>query len=57
MAMDAGEVKEKIEGTEFTEPVFGLKAIWIDPESRDLAMSLSTCRVPLPTSTPLIRIE
>jgi flagellar biosynthesis protein FlhA len=37
MAMDSGEVIEKIEGTEFTEPAFGLKAIWIDPEKRDVA--------------------
>nr|MBP7605188.1 FHIPEP family type III secretion protein [Spirochaetota bacterium] len=37
MAMDSGEVVEKIEGAEFTEPVFGLKAIWIDPEVRGTA--------------------
>lgn len=39
MAMDSGTVAEKIEGTEFTEPVFNLTAIWIDAESRDLAES------------------
>jgi flagellar biosynthesis protein FlhA len=37
MAMDSGDVIEKIEGTEFTEPAFGLRAIWIDAEKRDLA--------------------
>jgi len=37
MAMDSGEVTEKIEGTEFTEPAFGLKAIWIDADKRDVA--------------------
>lgn len=37
MAMDAGDVVDKIEGSEFTEPAFGLKAIWIDPAKRDAA--------------------
>lgn len=37
MAMDSGDVVEKIEGVEFTEPTFGLKAIWIEAEQRDLA--------------------
>jgi flagellar biosynthesis protein FlhA len=37
MAMDAGDVSEKIEGAEFIEPAFGLKAIWIDTEKRDTA--------------------
>lgn len=37
MAMDAGEVIEKIEGTEFVEPSFGLKAIWIDAALRERA--------------------
>ena len=37
MAMDSGDVNEKIEGTEFTEPAFGLKAIWIDADKRDIA--------------------
>ena len=37
MAMDSGDVTEKIEGTEFTEPAFGLKAIWIDADKRDIA--------------------
>ena len=37
MAMDAGDVVDKIEGSEFTEPAFGLKAIWIDAAKRDAA--------------------
>ena len=37
MAMDSGDVIEKIDGDEFIEPVFELKAIWIDPEIRDTA--------------------
>jgi flagellar biosynthesis protein FlhA len=36
MAMDSGSVIEKIAGDEFTEPVFGLKAIWIDLSSATL---------------------
>ena len=39
MAMDPGGIKEKIEGVEFIEPVFGLNAKWIDPDARDLAGS------------------
>ncbi|MFW6365824.1 MAG: flagellar biosynthesis protein FlhA [Spirochaetota bacterium] len=37
MAMDSGDVVEKIDGDEFTEPTFGLKAIWISSDKRDLA--------------------
>ncbi|MDA3901769.1 MAG: flagellar biosynthesis protein FlhA [Spirochaetes bacterium] len=37
MAMDSGDVIEKIEGQEFIEPTFGLSAIWIDAEKRDFA--------------------
>ncbi len=37
MAMDTGDVSDKIEGIEFVEPTFGLKAIWIDPALRDAA--------------------
>ena len=39
MAMDSGDVSEKIEGVEFVEPVFNLNAIWIDAEIRDSAES------------------
>ncbi|MCU0820860.1 MAG: flagellar biosynthesis protein FlhA [Spirochaetes bacterium] len=35
MAMNPGTVVEKIEGEEFVEPVFGLKAIWIETDKRD----------------------
>ncbi len=49
MAMDPGTVEEKIEGQEFVEPVFNLKAIWIDPETRDLAERKGYTVVDCPT--------
>ena len=49
MAMDSGEVAEKIEGAEFTEPAFGLKAIWIDPEVRGTAEQRGYTVVDCPT--------
>jgi flagellar biosynthesis protein FlhA len=49
MAMDSGDVTEKIEGSEFIEPAFGLKAIWIDPEKRDVAERRSYTVVDSPT--------
>ncbi|MBP7737884.1 MAG: flagellar biosynthesis protein FlhA [Spirochaetes bacterium] len=49
MAMDSGEVAEKIEGQEFTEPVFGLKAIWIKTDIRDIAESRGYTVVDCPT--------
>jgi flagellar biosynthesis protein FlhA len=49
MAMDSGEVTEKIEGQEFTEPVFGLKAIWIKTDVRDQAESRGYTVVDCPT--------
>jgi len=49
MAMDSGDIKEKIDGVEFIEPVFNLNAIWIDPESRDLAESRGYTVVDCPT--------
>jgi flagellar biosynthesis protein FlhA len=49
MAMDSGEVIEKIEGEEFTEPVFGLKAIWIKTDVRDVAESRGYTVVDCPT--------
>ena len=49
MAMDPGDVKERIEGEEFVEPVFGLKAIWIDPENRDIAERRGYTVVDCPT--------
>ncbi len=49
MAMDSGDIREKIEGVEFIEPVFNLGAIWIEPESRDLAESRGYTVVDCPT--------
>jgi len=49
MAMDPGSVEEKIEGVEFTEPVFNLKAIWIDPDNRDIAERRGYTVVDCPT--------
>jgi flagellar biosynthesis protein FlhA len=49
MAMDSGDIKEKIEGVEFIEPVFNLNAIWIDPDSRDTAESRGYTVVDCPT--------
>ncbi len=49
MAMDPGNVSEKIEGDEFIEPVFGLTAIWINPESRDDAERKGYTVVDCPT--------
>ncbi len=49
MAMDPGDVHEKIEGLEFTEPVFGLKAIWIDADARDVAERKGYTVVDCPT--------
>jgi len=49
MAMDSGDIREKIEGLEFIEPVFNLSAIWIDPDNRDLAESRGYTVVDCPT--------
>jgi flagellar biosynthesis protein FlhA len=49
MAMDSGDIREKIEGVEFIEPVFNLNAIWIDPENRDSAESRGYTVVDCPT--------
>jgi len=49
MAMDSGDVSEKIEGVEFIEPVFNLNAIWIDAEVRDSAESRGYTVVDCPT--------
>ena len=49
MAMDSGDVSEKIEGVEFVEPVFNLNAIWIDAEIRDSAESRGYTVVDCPT--------
>ena len=49
MAMDPGGVKERIEGDEFVEPVFGLTAIWIEPDLRNTAESGGYTVVDCPT--------
>ncbi len=49
MAMDAGDVQEKIQGDEFIEPVFGLHAIWITTDHRDTAESRGYTVVDCPT--------
>jgi flagellar biosynthesis protein FlhA len=49
MAMDSGDVTEKIAGGEFVEPVFGLNAIWIDTDTRDSAESRGYMVVDCPT--------
>jgi flagellar biosynthesis protein FlhA len=37
LAIDSGAVLQKIPGEEATEPAFGLPAVWIEQESKDLA--------------------
>jgi flagellar biosynthesis protein FlhA len=49
MAMDPGDVEEKMEGEEFVEPVFGLKAIWIEASDRDTAERRGYTVVDCPT--------
>ena len=49
MAMDPGNVEEKIAGDEFVEPVFGLKAIWINTDSRGEAEKKGYTVVDCPT--------
>jgi len=49
MAMDSGDIKEKIDGVEFVEPVFNLNAIWIETNVRDLAESKGYTVVDCPT--------
>ena len=49
MAMDSGDIKDKIEGVEFVEPVFNLNAKWLDTDFRDLAESKGYTVVDCPT--------
>jgi len=49
MAMDSGDITEKISGVEFVEPVFNLNAIWVEPDNRDLAESKGYTVVDCPT--------
>ena len=37
LAMDAGNVQNKVEGIETTEPVYGLPALWIAPADKEKA--------------------
>ncbi|MHC4241081.1 MAG: flagellar biosynthesis protein FlhA, partial [Planctomycetota bacterium] len=37
LAMDAGNAQVKMEGTETTEPVYGLPALWIAPDNKEKA--------------------
>ncbi len=49
MAMNPGDVEDKISGNEFIEPVFGLSAIWIDTDDRDVAEKKGYTVVDCPT--------
>lgn len=49
MAMNPGNVTEKLEGEEFTEPVFNLTALWISPDKRDVAERRGYTVVDCPT--------
>ena len=53
LAMDPGTVIEKIEGVETTEPVFGLPAVWITDEEREM---LSIMVTQLLIHLPLLRL-
>jgi flagellar biosynthesis protein FlhA len=37
LAMDSGTVQSKVEGSETTEPVYGLPALWIKPANKEKA--------------------
>ncbi|MCX7678576.1 MAG: flagellar biosynthesis protein FlhA [Spirochaetes bacterium] len=49
MAMNPGNVTDKLEGDEFTEPVFHLPALWISPDKRDIAERRGYTVVDCPT--------
>jgi len=49
LAIDTGQTKGKIEGTETKEPTFGLKAYWIDESEKDRAKMLGYTVVDIPT--------
>lgn len=49
LAMDPGNVSEKIPGTPTVEPAFGLPAIWITPKQKDRAQYLGYTVVDLST--------
>lgn len=37
LAMDSGNVQNKVQGFETTEPVYGLPALWVTPENKEKA--------------------
>jgi flagellar biosynthesis protein FlhA len=49
LAMNPGDVEEKIEGEETVEPAFGLPAIWIDEAQRERAEKLGYTVVDSPS--------
>jgi flagellar biosynthesis protein FlhA len=49
LAMNPGEVEEKVEGEETTEPAFGLPAIWIEEANREQAERLGYTVVDAPS--------
>ena len=49
LAMNPGDVEEKINGIQTKEPTFGLPATWIKNEEREKAISLGYTVVDLPT--------
>ena len=49
LAMQAGEVDEKIDGLSATEPAFGLPALWISEDDRERAQIAGYTVVDIPT--------
>ncbi|MEK6628353.1 MAG: flagellar biosynthesis protein FlhA, partial [Bdellovibrionota bacterium] len=49
LAMDPGQVSERIDGVATKEPAFGLDAVWISPTNRDRAEMAGYTVVDLPT--------
>lgn len=49
LAMDPGQVSERVDGVATKEPAFGLDAVWISPANRDRAELAGYTVVDLPT--------
>lgn len=49
LAMDPGNVLEKIEGTPTKEPAFGLDALWVHPKNKEAAELVGYTVVDIPT--------
>ncbi|NPA03740.1 MAG: flagellar biosynthesis protein FlhA [Epsilonproteobacteria bacterium] len=49
LAIDTGNVRGKVKGTETKEPTFGLKAYWVDEKEKDKAKMLRYTVVDIPT--------